>query len=317
MKAYEKEPLVSLIIPVYNVERYLRRCLDSVADQIFDSYEVILIDDGSTDASPLIIAEYAARYPHFLPLYFEKNQGSGPARNAALRQVRGEFVAFVDSDDYVTPDFLERMVREARDQDADIVMCQYQVLRADGRILFKHPGRNETLTRKKALCRLYRDMTVHHFLCNKLYRHSLFTMSDFSIPSMIFEDIACNHELFHHAKKIVFIKNILYNYCSRSNSNFTSINYRRLDDNVKALEMILQYLSDKNLLSDYRAPFNFSITRNIITMTFDIILLHHREHTSGLWADWMHYWGLLNALYTPKMERVRRKKKKEKQTVQF
>ena len=317
LKISEKKPLVSLIIPVYNVEPYLRRCLDSVIDQTFDSYEVFLVDDGSTDACPSIIAGYAARDPRFIPIYMEKNQGTGVARNTALQRVRGEFVTFVDSDDYVAPNFLERMVREAESKDADIVMCQYQIFWPNGRLLFRHLGRNETLTRKKALSRLYRDMTVHHFLCNKLYRHSLFIKSNFSVPSMIFEDIACNHELFHHADKIVFVKDILYNYCRRDNSNFTAINYRRLDDNVKALRMILRYLSDNQVLPDYRAPFNFSVTRNIITMTVDILLLHRQKQTSGLWADWVHYWGLLNALYTQKPERARRKNKKEKQTAQF
>ncbi len=292
-----------MIIPVYNVASYLRRCFDSVLGQTFDDFEVIVVDDGSSDGSAEIIREYTEAHDQFSSLRFEKNIGNGPARNAALAASRGEFISFMDSDDYVEPHFLARLYGEMTAQRADIVMCQYDILRPSGSVLFRHPGRNETPTSKSALSRLYRDMSVHHFLWNKLYRRTLFEETGFELPAMIFEDIASVHILFHQAKKIVFIKDILYHYCQRSTSLYYTIHTRRLDDNVRALTLIRQYLSGRKLLGEYRAPFNFSVTRTMVTMTIDIAAMHIQKRLRGVRGDWVKYWGWLSSLYVPRAEK--------------
>lgn len=115
--------LVSVVIPVYNVAPYLRQCLDSVAGQTLGELEVICVDDGSTDESPEILAEYARRDPRFRVLT-RKNAGPGTARNAGLDAAQGEYLIFLDSDDWFEPELLEALVQRARETEADVTVCK-------------------------------------------------------------------------------------------------------------------------------------------------------------------------------------------------
>lgn len=114
---------MSVIIPVYNIEAHLRQCLDSVAGQTLKDIEIICVDDGSTDASPLILAEYAVKDSRF-QILTQENAGPGSARNAGLEQARGEFLIFLDSDDWFEPDFLEQILRRAQKTGADVTICR-------------------------------------------------------------------------------------------------------------------------------------------------------------------------------------------------
>ena len=114
---------VSVVIPVYNIERHLRQCLDSVAGQTLEDIEIICVDDGSTDASPQILAEYAARDSRFR-IITQANAGPGAARNAGLRRADGELLIFLDSDDWFEPDFLGKMAARAEQTGADVTICR-------------------------------------------------------------------------------------------------------------------------------------------------------------------------------------------------
>ena len=114
---------VSVIIPVYNIERHLRQCLDSVAGQTLTDLEIICVDDGSTDKSPEILAEYASKDGRF-QIITQSNAGPGVARNAGMARATGEYLIFLDSDDWFEPDFLERMVDKAAETGADVTICR-------------------------------------------------------------------------------------------------------------------------------------------------------------------------------------------------
>jgi len=314
LQTAETKPKISIIIPVYNVKEYLRRCFDSIRDQTFSSYEVIVVDDGSTDGSGLLCDELGARDARIRILH-QENGGLSAARNAGLAQATGEYIAFVDSDDYVMPEFLERLVKTAEAQDADIVMCQYQILLSNGKILFKHPGRNQTLSAQKAVRRLYRDVSIHHFVWNKLYKRTLFLKADFSFPDMIFEDMASVHELFHQADKVVFIRDILYNYCQRKNSLVATIHPRHLNDHVRAMELTKEYLKRRGLFSEYRSAFHFGLTHNLITVIGDALIMHIRENKPGVWSSWSHYWNRFSLLYDRAPAPVRRKAKRKEENL--
>jgi glycosyltransferase involved in cell wall biosynthesis len=118
------QPKVSVIIPVYNIEKYLRQCLDSVCDQTLKEIQVIVVDDGSTDGSAAICQEFAARYPDILEYYHKENGGSASARNMGLEHARGEYIGFIDSDDWVEPDMFEKMYHTAITQSVDMVFCR-------------------------------------------------------------------------------------------------------------------------------------------------------------------------------------------------
>ena len=115
---------VSVIVPVYNEERYLKQCLDSLRGQTLEEMEIICVDDGSTDSSPQILAEYA-RKDSRIKVLTQKNRFAGEARNHALKYAKGKFVAFLDADDYFAPDMLEKMYRRAEKYKADITICCY------------------------------------------------------------------------------------------------------------------------------------------------------------------------------------------------
>lgn len=115
---------ISVIVPVYNVEKYLRRCLDSLVNQTLSDYEVILVNDGSTDSSQEIIDEYVSKYP-IIKAYKKENGGMSSARNMALDYASGEYIAFVDSDDYVEVFFLEKLYEKAKNTESDVVICDY------------------------------------------------------------------------------------------------------------------------------------------------------------------------------------------------
>lgn len=121
------EPKISIIIPVYNVENYLRCCLDSVVGQTMREIEIICVDDGSTDSSGAILDEYAARDSRLIVLR-QENQGQGIARNNALKRVRGKYIAFLDSDDWLELAFCEKLYRKAQESQADVITCFPHVL---------------------------------------------------------------------------------------------------------------------------------------------------------------------------------------------
>lgn len=108
MSEQREKPIISIVIPVYNVDMFLRKALQSVADQTFQNYEAIIVDDGSTDRCPEIIAKYVRKYSNFKSVR-QENAGLSAARNTGLRLAQGEFIAFMDSDDYYQPTFLEDM----------------------------------------------------------------------------------------------------------------------------------------------------------------------------------------------------------------
>ena len=117
-------PNVSLIIPVYNVEQYLPKCLESIAAQTLKGFEVILVDDGSTDHSLEILRGFARRFPNTCVIH-QENGGVSKARNAGIQAARGEYIAFMDSDDYIAPLYLQRLYESAKKYRADMVCCSY------------------------------------------------------------------------------------------------------------------------------------------------------------------------------------------------
>ena len=115
-------PKVSVVVPIYKVEKHLRRCVDSVLAQTLRDIEIILVDDGSPDACPRIVDEYAARDPRVVPVH-QENRGRSGARNAGLNAARGEYVGFVDADDRVEPEMFEKLHSAAKANLADVVAC--------------------------------------------------------------------------------------------------------------------------------------------------------------------------------------------------
>lgn len=270
-----EKPLVSLIIPVYNVEKFLPAALHSVEVQNLRNFEAIIVNDGSPDGSQKIIDEFASRNPNFRVI-IQENKGLGEARNTGIRAARADYLAFMDSDDIISPFFLQRLYEEITQKDADIVYCEYTFLFPSGKKVRLSPGREQLVNRDVAIGRLMRDISVHHFAWNKIYKKSLFVENGIEYPSICFEDIATTARLFYHAKKVGFIRDSLYYYMQRKGSIMATINYRRLQEHINAMA-ILRAFYDKQDAAEYFGT-ELAAARRTLTwnMFWDIFDMHLR-----------------------------------------
>lgn len=215
-------PLISLITPVYNGEKYLARCLDSLRAQDYPRLEFIVVDDGSTDRTPQILADYAARDPR-LRIFRQKNSGQGAARNRALQQCRGEFIGFADADDYAEPALVSSLLQALQANEADIACCAYWTDGAESRL---EPLPNRVLTTEEAYALLVDNRVLKHFLWNKLFRRS--TIEGISMPEgRIFEDIVFLTHCLAHCRKFVLLSQPLYHYCENLESSSRTLSLEK------------------------------------------------------------------------------------------
>ena len=207
--------LVSIIVPVYNVENYLAECLESILAQTYTELEILLVNDGSTDSSSDICLHYAAKDSR-IKVINKENGGLSSARNAALQQMTGSFVSFVDSDDTIEVDMIEKLIRAQEDTDADIVVCGYERYDdATGKIYSREmlKGKWEILTSDS-----YGDMLyLNPGVWNKLYRKELFQNIIFSDVKLS-EDIGFFVDIIKNTNKIARVREVLYHYRVRGTS---------------------------------------------------------------------------------------------------
>jgi glycosyltransferase involved in cell wall biosynthesis len=229
-----KSRAISVIIPLYNTEAFIKDCLDSLVAQTFSDFEAIIIDDGSTDGGARIAASYASMDSRFR-LIGQPNKGLSEARNTGLKIMRGEYVTFIDSDDCVAPNFLETLFFIAQLHQADIACCTFQNIdenyQADGST--PNTAISKILTAEEATrIALYQDSLPDYSAWNKLYKASLWKERRFP-AGMLFEDFATVPEVLLSANKVATTKSKLYLYRKRStsilSSNFTLKNTVLLD----------------------------------------------------------------------------------------
>lgn len=209
-----KQSLVSVIVPVYNAEIYLKRCVDSILNQNYSNFELILIDDGSTDLSPAICDDYADKDSRVQVIH-QKNGGVCAARNAGLRTAKGDFVAFVDADDWIEPDMLLYLLAHA--QDADVVRCGFFTESENGQLLSSETGQNVSPDQVEAIA----ELAVSGFagvLWNKLYRRTILEDVFFDENFTCSEDLLFNYAVYKRAKRFVFCSEPKYHYQINSGS---------------------------------------------------------------------------------------------------
>jgi len=227
---------VSVIVPVFNVEKYLRKCLDSLVNQTFKDYEVILVNDGSTDSSGNIISEYTSKYP-FIKSFNKENGGMSSARNLGLNYASGEYIAFVDSDDYVELFFLEKMYEKAKSTDSDVVICDYYAINSEEKRYMKcHMNYSP-------------DEKIEYLLSppmvwSKLIKKEIMDQIRFK-EGIYYEDLDICIRLHSLINKVSFVDEPLYNYyVQHSGSIMTQKSFNNhlldiftvLDDCKKILE---------------------------------------------------------------------------------
>lgn len=211
---------VSVIVPIYNVEPYLERCIDSILRQSYQNMEVILIDDGSTDACPVICDKYAEKYRQIQVIHKE-NEGLSSARNAGLDVSTGDLVMFVDSDDFVEADFVEKLYYALNKYEADVAICNFQYVDENGKKVIRYPDnviQNECINNIQYWNRVFQK--YGHFyvtVWNKLYRRELWDSCRYPLGK-INEDEYILHNIINQYTRIACMDYIGYNYVQRGNS---------------------------------------------------------------------------------------------------
>lgn len=206
------EPLISVIVPVYRVEQYLGRCVESLLAQTYENTEILLVDDGSPDRCPQLCEEYAEAYEKIRVIH-QENRGLSGARNTGIEHARGELLAFIDSDDRWSPYFLESLYRAMKRYDADISQCRWEYMHGDELQEPYDPDAACTcFTGRQMLEQLYIQTGAYFVVAwNKLYKRELFEKIRYP-EGRIHEDEATTYRLFDLAKKCVVVDNALYGY---------------------------------------------------------------------------------------------------------
>lgn len=210
------EPLVSVIIPVYNVEDYLRTCLDSVLNQTYKNLEIIIVNDGSTDASRSICEEYTKKDAR-CTLVNKANGGLSSAKNTGLEKVHGEWLTFVDSDDYVAPNYIQYMHGVSRRENAELVICQFQKVSNHSAQIKNNPEKIKIMTPEQSIEMLLYKKGIYPSSWAKLYKTRLYESIRFPEHTN-YEDLAVICQLMDQARSIAISNQKIYYYLDRKNS---------------------------------------------------------------------------------------------------
>lgn len=229
---------VSIIVPVYNVERYLNQCMDSLVNQTLDDIEIIVINDGSTDKSLKILKSYEKKYPDKVKIIEQKNSGISVARNNGIKLASGKYIGFVDSDDYVELDMFEKLYDKIKKSNSDIVVCNYKKYYEDLNefeyvdVIKNIKGNN-----------LYSDISIINNIdyapWNKLFRRELFDNIKFP-KNVKYEDLSTILKTFMIATKISVVNKSLYLYRINETGETRTIN-RKVTDILIILKDLIDY----------------------------------------------------------------------------
>lgn len=250
--------LISIIIPVYNVEPYLKKCAESVLSQTYKNLEIIFIDDGATDSSGKICDGYAFSDNRVIVIH-QKNAGMSVARNKGLAIAKGEYIGFVDSDDYIEPDMFQVLYDKAVETGSDIVECN-----------FHHTYQNKEDTEvvekyydKKWLICLGRGVPW-----NKLYRHELIQKTEVNFPpELYYEDMEFYIKLVPFAEKYSYVNIAPYHYVQykKSINNYPA---ERTKHVFQILDNIILYFKQKGIYNDYKEMLEFYCARILLCSSF-------------------------------------------------
>ena len=238
MNANISGPLISLIVPVYNVKDYLKTCLQSILEQTYKNLEIILVDDGSDDGSSSICDEFARMDQRIKTIHLP-HSGVSAARNAGLAAATGELLGFVDSDDWIDHDMYQYLYTLMVEHDADVSACTY-LLEQEGRPskIINNTGKLHIFSKKEIIRALVKNDLVKNYLWAKLFKRKLFDRLSFPV----YEDVAVLYKVFYSSQKVVLSCVSKYHYMIHKNESITRGGY----DPVKEYHYFLSlYEQDK------------------------------------------------------------------------
>lgn len=254
---------VSIIVPVYQVEKYLRKCLDSLVNQTLAEIEILIINDGSPDQSQVIIDEFDQKYPLKVKSFTKENGGLSDARNFGLDRAIGEFIGFVDSDDEVSKTMFEEMYSLAIKHQAEMVICNLQKVDEQGNVtqkLTQIPNMPEKIDLRDNFS-VFADLS--YFACNKIFKRELFENKRFK-KGIHFEDIQLIPQLLLQCKTIAQTQNYHYQYLERTDS-ITKTHTRKGLDILTAVEEVNLSFHQSQYSDKKQELKNFNILEGVYT----------------------------------------------------
>ena len=206
------KPLLTVVIPVYNVEKYLKRCIDSILVQEWKNYDILLVDDGSTDSSPQICDDYVKAYD-FISVIHKENGGLSEARNTGISNAKGEYVYFPDSDDWIESSTFSDLAEVIESDKYDIISFNREFVKSEQDIIKSDSKQTKRLTGKEALLEMFSYGFITGFANDKIYRKALFIKNKIWFPAgKYYEDLGTNYKLFLAAKKVYATNQKYYHY---------------------------------------------------------------------------------------------------------
>ncbi len=252
---------VSIIVPVYNVENYLERCLDSLINQTLEDIEIIVVNDGSPDNSQKIIDRYKKKDKRIVSI-MKENGGLSSARNYGLKKATGEYIGYVDSDDWISPSMYEKMYDKAKKENSDIVSCDYYKAYDNGTNI-KMPG----------LLLESSDMKKNYIISvpcawNKIYKKGIISNKHWP-EQMIYEDFASNPLLVKKVKKISYVEEALYYYFIRESSIMNDKEFKpKFYDILKASKILSDGINKDKYYLKYKDEYEYLIIDNLLRDTY-------------------------------------------------
>lgn len=256
-------PKVSVVVPVYNTQKYLEKCLDSLVYQTLDDIEIIVVNDGSSDDSQKIIDRYVQAYPNKVKGFFKENSGVGDTRNFGIKKCTGEYIGFVDSDDYVNLDMYENMYKKAKEQDFDVVVC-------DIRYIFENSSKEVSSLVDKDIVNLddmkKQMINFYPVVWNRIFKKELFDKGVMFKKGVWYEDVEFLYRIFPYIKSMGTIKKPFVNYAQRPGT-ITHTFDQRVYNYIDNFNGIVDFYKKNNFYDEYYSELEYSYVRYIY-MTF-------------------------------------------------
>lgn len=255
---------VSIVIPIFNAENYIDQCMASIMNQTMNDYEVILIDDGSTDGSRQVAEGWKERYPSIVRVYSQQNAGQGDARNKGVMYAQGKYILFVDSDDRVAPDLAEEAYHAIIESNADMAIFDAVVVDEAGEKIEDMTGCH-TDEKELSLKTFPRLLLEYPCPWNKIYRRDFLIDNGLKYPThMWYEDLVGACMFYACAKKVAVLRKTLYYYLQRPTSVMHSkVNSKNMDI-LKAMDLVLDYYRGKGIYDKYAKELEYLAIYHIL-----------------------------------------------------
>lgn len=276
-------PKVSIIVPVYNVDRYLTRCLDSLVNQTLQDIQIIAVNDGSTDKSSEILLVYENMYPEKIKVYSKSNGGLSDARNYGLPYAEGEYIAFLDSDDYVELDMYEKMYTKAIQDNSDLVECDF---------VWEYPDKKKIDT--GVVYNGKKEMMIHARVVawNKLIKRSLIENAKVIFPKGLrYEDVEFFYKMLPYYNTVSFVKEPLVHYIQRE-SSISNVQNERTKEIFEVLENVIEYYKKNRIYEEYKEELEYTYVRLLLCSSlFRIVKIKDKSTRKELQNK---TWNLIN-----------------------